>query len=426
MTTSHKPRICIAFPGLHYVHYSPYILGTLPLLPYLSQDFEVSLAFRKNLEEPLAGYSFLTFLDSQNLSEREQNNKNIYFSPPDYLRLFKYQRLLKKFTSEHAKDFDLVIEKEWPFLGVLAQAFSEYDIPTIVVAEAVFNFPEKTTPFWKLNNPTQLLNQTLAIGYHKARPILRKRWTKNATRIVGETEQLKNYLQSQGDLLPNQPVDVIPNGIDPQVFYPQDRTVCREQLGIPQDAFVLTYVGSLNRFIQEPAYLIEALGRERNPRTVLYMVGDGVSRQELEEIAKTWNSPVVFTGRVSQAEAARYINAANLCVAPYNKGLFPDNQFTSASLKVCEYLACGRLVTTIPCDRMNHLLDGGEYGFFVENSSESYHRFIQDLPSFEELSDRESRLLSDLQNSLLKEKQIVLTWEDIAQLYKQSFEKALA
>lgn len=426
MKTASKPRICIAFPGLHYIHYSPYILGALPLIPYLSKDFEVTLAFRKNLEEPSTEYSFLTFLEPQQLSEREKNNQNIYFSPPDYLRLLKYQRILKKFAAKHAQDFDLVIEKEWPFLGLLAQSFSQYGIPTIVVAEAVFNFQEKATPFWRSSSPRQLFNQTLAIGYNKARPLFRKRWTKNATRIVGETEQLKNYLQSQGDLAPNQPVDVIPNGINPQVFYPQDRQICREQLGIPQDAFVLTYVGSLNRFIQEPAYLIEALGREKVKGAILYMVGDGVSRQELEEMAKNWNSPVVFTGRVSQAEAARYINAANLCVAPYNKGLFPNNQFTSASLKVCEYLGCGRLVITIPCDRMNHLLDGGQYGYFVENNSESYRQFIQDLPNLEELHNKESRLIDDLQNSLAKEKQIVLTWEDIAALYKQSIQKALS
>jgi glycosyltransferase involved in cell wall biosynthesis len=215
-------------------------------------------------------------------------------------------------------------------------------------------------------------------------------------------------------------------GVDPDIFYPQNRDRCREQLGIPSDQIVLTYAGSLNRFIQEPGAMIEALGKERPSGVVFHILGDGSKRGELEEITRRFDAPVVFHGRVPQETAALYIGAANLCVAPYNKHLYPDQKFTSASLKVCEYLASGRLVLTISCERMSYLLDRGRYGFYVDNEVNAYRSFFRNFPTVEELSQMETVLLEDLKHDRLRAKGIVLTWRDIANQFKHVINATLS
>jgi hypothetical protein len=75
---------------------------------------------------------------------------------------------------------------------------------------------------------------------------------------------------------------------------------------------------------------------------------------------------------------------------------------------------------------MEDLLDGERYGFLVDNQVDSYREFFRHLPSREKLLAIEQKILKDLDNSTLKEKRIVLTWRDIADLHKQVIEKSLA
>ncbi|NES02577.1 MAG: glycosyltransferase family 4 protein, partial [Okeania sp. SIO2F4] len=162
------------------------------------------------------------------------------------------------------------------------------------------------------------------------------------------------------------------------------------------------------------------------PNVFMHIIGDGKKQKELEKLAHESGAAVKFHGRLSQQEASLYMGAANICVAPYNQSLFSGGKFTSASLKVCEYLACGRLVISIPCERMESLLDGGKYGFFVENNRENYQEFFQKLPDIREILEKENNLIHDLNNSTLKNKEIVMTWKDIAEMYKIVIEENLS
>ena len=420
-TSSQKPRVCIALPAIQYTPHSPYVRSTLPMVPYLAKDFEITLVYRKILNTHVGDHidhNYLTVIDPNGMSAKEKQNKHPYYNPSDYITLWKYKEALNQFAREHAQDFDLVIEKEWPLLGVLASAFSRYSVPTVILIEAMYKYRQFV--------PQNLLKQVASIGFEQVRPYLRKRWSAKANSIVVETEEMKSVLLDYGYFPPKKSIYPIPYGVDPEIFAPRERDACRERLGISKDAFVLTYVGSLNRFIQEPGPIIEALGREKPRNVVLYLVGDGSKRQELEDLAKEWEAPVVFPGRLPQKEAALYIGASNLCIAPYNKHLYLGDKFTCASLKVPEYLSCARPVLTIPCERMATLLDGQRYGFLVENQVDPYREFFKNLPSKDELYAMESVIQSDLENGILKDKKILLRWWDIAEMYKQVIEETLA
>jgi glycosyltransferase involved in cell wall biosynthesis len=421
-----KKRVCIALPGINYVHHSPYILSTIPVVPYLEEDFDVTVVYRKTLETTGLDYNYQTIVDQEHQSEKEKRTTHPYFAPNDYVRLWRYKQVLDQFVRSHVGEFDLVMEKEWPLLGLLSEAFSHHKIPTVLLAEAVYKFSAKSGRFSPKNPVKKIAKQALRPGFDQFRSHLRRKWSQRATGIIAETEQLKSFLIENGYATAKTPIYPIPYGINEHIFKPRDRSWCRQQLGIPEEAYVLTYVGSLNRFIQEPGPLIEALGREKPKDVVLHIVGDGALQHQLEELARQFEAPVIFHGRLPQEKAVLYIGAANLCSAPYDKSVYPDEKFTCASLKIPEYMACGRPVLTTTCERMEDLLDGERYGFLVDNQVDSYREFFRHLPSREKLLAIEQKILKDLDNSTLKEKRIVLTWRDIADLHKQVIEKSLA
>lgn len=416
---SPKPRICVALPGINYIASSPYVFSTLPIIRHLEVDFEITLVFRRVLEEPK--YNYLTILDRDRLSESELNNSNPYFYP-GLFSAYQYLGSLKQFARKYAQKFDMIIEKEWRMLGSFIAAFKPYKIPSIIISEAEFITNITPQPLFT-KHP---IKQASSLVFEKYLPDQRKKWIKQADSIITETEQMKQFLLDNKYVTNNTDIYPIQNGIDPSIFYPRDRNKCRQQLGIDSNAFVLVYVGSLNRFIQEPAPLIEALGIERPPNVVLHIVGDGSKRKELESIANNVNSPVVFHGKLTQQEASHYIGAANLCIAPYDKTRFPQKKFTSSSLKVIEYLACGRLVMTIPCARMEHLLERQKYGFFVNNNRDSYQKFFSNLPDRTKILASENSLIEDLNKSILKNKHIVLNWQDIALMYRKAIVETLS
>jgi glycosyltransferase involved in cell wall biosynthesis len=72
-------------------------------------------------------------------------------------------------------------------------------------------------------------------------------------------------------------VRVIPPGIDTTVFEPQDKTLCRKQLGLPADAFVIMTGGaSLNDENKNVPWLFEQLSRLPDLQGVIILaIGEG-------------------------------------------------------------------------------------------------------------------------------------------------------
>ncbi|PZV06830.1 MAG: hypothetical protein DCF32_08880 [Leptolyngbya sp.] len=422
LSASGKPRICLALPGVNYTPHSPYVRSTLPMVPYLEKDFEVTLLYRKILDIHAANHmehQYLTLLGKAADQPAEQRNRHPYYSPHHYPALWQYQSTIQAFAQQHADRFDLVFEKEWPWLGAVSSAFRSWGVPTVMLIEA-----------WYTRKPPSPhkhhIKRLLSIGLQDYRWQKRQVWAQDVNSLVVETDEMREVLLEAGYVKDDMPITPIPYGVDEEIFALRDRNQCRQALGIAEDAYVLTYVGSMNRFIQEPGPIIEALGQcQQRQNLVLYMVGDGSKQGELETLAQRFKAPVVFTGRLPQEKAAQYVSAANLCIAPYNKDLYWGGKFTCASLKVPEYFSCGRLVLTVSCERMEFLTDHEKYGFLVENTVEGYAQFLAHLPSPENLALKEKVLVEDAQLGILKQKNILLRWSDIGDAYRQVFNEIL-
>jgi glycosyltransferase involved in cell wall biosynthesis len=87
--------------------------------------------------------------------------------------------------------------------------------------------------------------------------------------------------------IPADRIRLVENGIDTSRFRMKDRGMLREELGIPEDAFVF---GGVMRLSEEknPVGLLEAFARiaQECPRAWLVLAGDGPQRQEVERLAR--------------------------------------------------------------------------------------------------------------------------------------------
>lgn len=150
-------------------------------------------------------------------------------------------------------------------------------------------------------------------------------------------------------------IAILPNGVAVDRFFPREKEVCRTVLGLPQDAFIAGFVGSmapwqgLDTVLTSLEYIRENYG-ELYSELLLLMVGDGEIRPRLEErIRKRKLDKVIITGWIPYESVPQYIGAFDVCLLPVEDVGTLKTSYRSP-LKAFEYLACGRIVIATEID----------------------------------------------------------------------------
>ncbi len=190
-------------------------------------------------------------------------------------------------------------------------------------------------------------------------------WTlRQAAGGIGVCTPLRNAMIECG-LLDNH-ATVIGNGIDLDRFEPIARPVARKHLGIPLDARVLLAVGTL---IPRKGMhlLIEAFARVRRtrPETLLYIVGEGAQRPELEGLiaAHQATGSVFLPGKVPNTELRWWYSAADVsCLVSSREG-WPN--------VLLESLACGTPVVATSVWGVPEVICSPALGVLVERDVSS-------------------------------------------------------
>lgn len=145
-------------------------------------------------------------------------------------------------------------------------------------------------------------------------------------RVVTVSPLLKEALASRYGFPPDH-IDVVPNGVDTDLFRPADRGEARKRLGLPPDRRIIVCVAGF--FSHHALDLLIAAASQTNAQLVL--VGkEGPS-----------GGDIVHAGRVPHAEVPHYLAAADVCAYVLRS---PHAQFGFSPLKVYEYMAAGRPV----------------------------------------------------------------------------------
>ena len=167
------------------------------------------------------------------------------------------------------------------------------------------------------------------------------------------TEVLAGYVRRYG--VPDQRIQVIPNGINPVRFADTLTLSAAKQRRGLDGRLVLGFTGfvrswnALNR-------VIELIAREGDKHNLhLLVVGDGPARREIEQMADNLgvSDRVTVTGIIGRDEVGGYVSAFDIA-------LIPGVTEYASPLKLFEYLALGRAIVAPDMPNIREILTDGE------------------------------------------------------------------
>ena len=224
-----------------------------------------------------------------------------------------------------------------------------------------------------------------------------------ADRIVAVSEHERgnmiDFYEAPGDR-----IQVIPCGVDMDVFKPMPKDEARRELGLG-DENVLLYVGRVQP-LKGPELLLESVARmDLNERLKVLIVGGDVTGDE--EVTKVRRLAgelgidhlVSFEGTVPHKRLVHYYNAADLCVVP--------SFYESFGLVAAEAIACGTPVVATAVGGLPETVKDGLNGSLIRDRNP------------EALAEKISLLLNDVRlrgllASQARESVAALNWPTVA------------
>jgi len=366
--------ICYAAPGQNLLATAGPTRNVLSVAEALSQWADVTVAFRHVLTPAApAGYRVMA-IEPSAAPAAASHKDDTATRGVHPLRHLAYCRTLRAFAREQGHQFDVVLEKGWRLSGFLGAAFAGAGVPAVLVENAVTRWLD----------PVRDARGLAKYGLHRAADALTNACVRRLPAVIAETDELKASLAAHRGIPPDR-IRVVGLGLDHRLFRPADQRAAREALGIPLEGFVVVYVGGIDEY-HDLDPVIAALGIAGPPGIALHVAGDGEYRHLAEESARAARIQARFNGHVPHETVPRYIAAADLCIAPYRTRAFHDGLVTFATLKIPEYMACGRPVVSVPAPAIRRLIEDGVNGFVLPNDVASWVSFFRTLPSRERLA----------------------------------------
>lgn len=212
----------------------------------------------------------------------------------------------------------------------------------------------------------------------KAVSQLTKWISKRTDCMIAPTKKVERLLTGYGV---DCPVAVVPTGINMDQFYKtmdrKTRDSLRRKISIPEDAFVLTYVGRLakEKNLEEILSYIMKLNQDK---LIFLIAGDGPYRSELEELCRELDvvDKVRFTGMVSREQVSDFYKLGDIFVSASSS--------ETQGLTYIEALASGLPLLCRADECLNGLVESGKNGWQY-HSEEEFRDKLQLFYSDEDL-----------------------------------------
>jgi glycosyltransferase involved in cell wall biosynthesis len=196
----------------------------------------------------------------------------------------------------------------------------------------------------------------------------------NAKKITLTTTTLKNSYT-----IPDEKIELIPNGVDTTHFRNFGNTKC--EMGL--EGYIIGYVGVLREWVNfQPIF--EAI-KKLPPEFKMMVIGKEGNYEQNIALAKTYgvSDRVIFLGGIPYQDVPKYICAMDLCVIPFKRD---DISAGALPLKLFEYLACERPVIST---RLPGVKEVAKDRIFYADTGEEYTNIIKRLYSTEICSDQQ-------------------------------------
>jgi len=179
--------------------------------------------------------------------------------------------------------------------------------------------------------------------------------------VITVSAALKASLVSLG--IPAERVTVLRNGVDPTLFYPEDRVAARKELGLPDSgARIVVSVGNLVPEKRPQLALEAVIGIEG---LNIVFVGRGPERARLERMAgdRMIRNRVWFFDEMPQVRLRVVYSAANALVLASEREGWPN--------VLLEAAACGTPVVAFPVGGIPEMLGDLELGVMVRGAHDA-------------------------------------------------------
>ena len=192
--------------------------------------------------------------------------------------------------------------------------------------------------------------------------------TRGEKKVIHSADTIIAFSQHEKDAMirlydaPSQNIEVIPCGVDVNLFRPLDNGLAKRKLGL-QDNKVVLYVGRLEP-LKGVDILLRAVAQLEQDDTVRTLIVGGDMEGDLEmnrlqslsqELGISAN--VSFLGRMDQQELPIYYNAADICVVP--------SYYESFGLVALEAMACGTPVIASRVGGLPTIVKAGFTGYLI-------------------------------------------------------------
>ena len=183
-----------------------------------------------------------------------------------------------------------------------------------------------------------------------------------ADHVVTVTEALKKRLLEKE--LPAEKITVIPNGVDPSLYYKSDEPAPLPDLRSDRSKFTVGYLGNFGagQALEVVVRAAELLQRQ-NPQVRLVMAGDGTEGQTIRRLAASLGvNNLTIHLPVAKDRTRAFYNACDVCLVP----LAPLKSLAGAlPTKLFESLACERPVIASVEGESAALIEGAKAGMVV-------------------------------------------------------------
>jgi glycosyltransferase involved in cell wall biosynthesis len=207
-----------------------------------------------------------------------------------------------------------------------------------------------------------------------------------ADHVIATNESYKN-IQMQRGKLPEERITIVRNGPDLN-----EMSFAAEYQAVCNDSITILYVGDMG-FHDGVEYLLQSIQHLKNEicrtdfKCMLIGTGDAwVSLKALSESLQITEF-LSFTGWINHDEIPKYLQAADICVAPE-----PANNYNSRStaIKIMEYMAAEKPIVAF--DLPEHRVTAGDAAIYAKPNDElDFARHISVLMDDQELRERLGR-----------------------------------
>ncbi len=173
-------------------------------------------------------------------------------------------------------------------------------------------------------------------------------------------------------------IEVIPSGIDTNLFKPIDKKTTRTILGM-KNCFQIIFAGNLIS-LKRVDMIIRVCSRlfHHYPHIYLTIVGEGPERVNLEQLVRDRDfENLQFTGRIAYDKMPLYIGASDVLVLPSKSEGLPNC--------VQEAMACGVPVIATNVGGLPELIEDGINGYLVDSEDE-LQTYLEKLIKYPELT----------------------------------------